>query len=129
MGGFAFGFDLVIKTFLGLLIFLTLLMSILIYYLPKKYYKTAEKMLEGINRYKFYEDYFEVSKDTDKAKGSSQIRYNALYKIYEVPDYFYIFISRNQAYMVDKKGFSFPELDTVREIFRNKLGRKFYKYC
>ncbi|MDV3429413.1 MAG: YcxB family protein [Bacillota bacterium] len=127
--GFAFGFDILIKTFLSIFIFLTLLMSLLIFYLPKKYYKSAEKMYEGVNQYKFFEDYFTVEKNTDEAKGNSQIKYSALYKIYEVQDYFYIFISRSQAYMVDKSRFNTSEPETLREIFKDKLGKKYYKYC
>lgn len=127
--GVAFEFDIPIITFLGIFIVLNILMSFLIYYLPKKYYKSAEKIYEGINRYKFFRDYFTVEKNTDEAKGNSEIKYSALYKIYEVNEYFYIFISRTQAYMVDKKGFEASEFDAVREIFKNKLGRKYYKYC
>lgn len=127
--GFVFGFDSVIKIFLILFIILIAVMSLLIFYLPKKYYKSAEKIYQGINRYKFFDDYFQAEMDNGSAKGTSNIKYDALYKVYEIPEYFYIFISRSQAYMVDKSGFNIIELDSLTAIFKNVLGKKYYKYC
>lgn len=49
------------------------------------------------------------------------------WKMRQVQDYFYIFISRSQAYMVDKSRFSTSASERLREIFTDKLGKKYYK--
>ena len=55
-----------------------------------------------INTYKFYKNYFNV----ENPEGKAQIFYFKLYRVVETNQYIYIYISRENAFIVSKNGFT-----------------------
>ena len=65
---------------------------------------------EFINTFKFYNRYFTIS----NPEGKSNIFYFKIYKVIETKTHYYIYISRDNAFMLSKHGF----IDCNSEDFR-----------
>lgn len=68
------------------------------------------------------------SKREMKATGtdfSASIAYDKIYRIYETKDNFYIYLDRNQAYILTKKGFEDGKLETLVPFLKEKLQKKY----
>jgi hypothetical protein len=126
--GFFFGFDFVTITIPILMIVLLSVMTFLMLYIPKKYYKTAAKLLGGSNKYKFTEEYFYAESNSEVNRGVSQIKYEALHKVYETEAMLYIFISNAQAFIVEKKNLKTEDIKVIRGILKSKLGKMYINY-
>ena len=55
-----------------------------------------------VNTYKFYKRYFGV----ENQEGNAQILYFKIYRVVETKDNYYIYITRNNAFIVSKNGFT-----------------------
>ncbi|MDF2613805.1 MAG: YcxB-like protein [Clostridia bacterium] len=126
--GFSFGFVTMDFVLLGVLGVILLVMTFSLVYVPRKYYKTAKKMLETPAQYKFTEEYLYVEAHTETTSGHSQVKYEGLHKIYESQDMVYIFLSNNQAYILEKKNFNAEDFQKLRRILQDKLGKMYFKY-
>lgn len=104
------------------------MMTFSLTYVPRKYYKTAKKLLEILSQYKFTEECLYVETHTEALSGNSQIKYEALHKIYELQDMIYIFISNNQAYILEKKNFNAESFQKLRRILQDKIGKMYFRY-
>lgn len=127
--GIIFGFDFMIAVLLILLIVLGMLMSYLIIFAPKNYYKTAEKIVANMTVYRFTSEYLDIESKNELSSGKSVIRYDSFYKIYETDSDLYLYISNSQAYMVPKSDIPTNVMEQLRTIFESKLGKKYYNYC
>jgi hypothetical protein len=125
---FSFGFEPIRIIIPVTLTVVLILMTYLLVYFPKKYYNSASKVLGSSIKYKFTRDYFYAESNGESASGSSQIKYDALYKAYETDEMVYIFIDNRQAYPLEKKNFNSEDFQQLREVLQNKLGKMYYKY-
>lgn len=84
--------------------------------------KNSKKIInEYINTYKFYKHYFTAENE----EGHSQIMYIKIYKVIETETHFYIYISREYAFIVAKSGFK----DNTNNEFKDFIKKKaFGKY-
>ncbi len=55
-----------------------------------------------INTYKFYKNYFKV----ENPEGQAQVLYFKIYRVVETRDYYYIYISRENAFVMSKNSFT-----------------------
>lgn len=58
--------------------------------------------------------------------GSGSLTYGMLHKVYESDAYFYFFINVQQAYVVQKDGFTLGTSEQLRSFLMRKMGKKFY---
>lgn len=123
LSGFAFGFDVENIAMLAVLIVLSGLMIFLIFIMPRFYYKSAKKLIEAETRYSFTEDGITIDSSSDLVRGSTIIAYGGLYKVSEIEDYIYIFISNNQAYIIPKKDVPEEDIASIREILKNRVNK------
>ena len=103
----------------------------LLIYLGFKFIRPARKtekikqgpMLSGkfVNTYKFYKRYFMV----ENSEGKAQILYIRLYRVVETRDYYYIYISREAAFLVSKQGFTKGNDKEFSEFIRKKTFTKY----
>lgn len=126
-----FGFSMIYAFISGeILLGLILLVGILIY-LWYKIIRTSKRVyrdmnsekLSGkfVNTYKFYKNYFKV----ENPDGNAQIAYFKLYRIVETNTHYYIYLSREAAFIVSKIGFTKGTATEFSEFLRKKV---FFKY-
>ena len=66
-----------------------------------KEYKSEKIKKEKEFTFKFYDKFFTVEDD----KQYSKIKYYKLYKVFEIPDFFYLYIDKKHAFLIDKSKF------------------------
>jgi hypothetical protein len=126
--GLTYGFERGDTLTLVFLTTLSVVMAILFFYMPKKGYDTAKVHFSAPNIYRFTEDALYAESMSELSKGTSEIRYEAIHRIYEFKKVIYIFISNAQAFPIDKSNFDPEGLKRVREILKGKLGKKYKSY-
>ena len=125
--GFSHGFDALTILLLALLSFLIILMIFLMFIQPKLYYKSARSLVESTTKYSFGEEYMIAETNSESTNGSSKIMYNALHKVCEIDDLFFIYISNVQAFVIPKKCCSPEATREVRSILQSKV-KKYKNY-
>lgn len=107
------------------LVFILLIIAFLEYriYLPIYRYKNAFKKKnekdKNVFTFSFYNNYFKI--DNEK------IYYFSLHKIFETEDFFYLYITKENAALVNKKGFKIGNPDSFSEFIKKKCKFKYYK--
>ena len=79
-----------------------------------------------------YINYYYFNKDTIKIhnkEGTTERRYEDLESIYETKKYYYILISRNNGYIMDKNSFKKGTEEEFNQFIRIKLNRNYKKCC
>ena len=76
-----------------------------------------------INYYFFYEKYFKIKNKL----GTSKLKYYKLYKVYETKEYFYLYIAKDYAFILDKNGFEIGSTKQFSQFMKHKMRFKFSK--
>ena len=74
-----------------------------------------------INKYEFYKNYFKV----ENPEGTAQIFYFKLYRVVETKSYFYIYISRQYAFIVSKLGFTEGKTEDFSKFIKKKVFTRY----
>ena len=93
----------------------------------KKIRKMIAKSGENECLYRFFEDRFEGEYANKLSSGDSKLSYSAFIKAVENNGYFFLFITRNSAHIVDKRGMTEEEAAALRDALRKYLPGKKYK--
>ena len=123
--GLSYGFEVMDIAVILIFTIITVVLTVMLFVLPKLYYKSSKISSESTNEYKFFEEYLTIESDSELVYGSSRIGYAALYRIYEVDDFIFIYISNAQAFIVPKENCSPSDVDELRNILQGKV--KIYK--
>ena len=91
------------------------------YYKTKKEFQSEKVQKNLVNFYLFYEKYFKVK----NKMGSFKLRYYKLYKAYENENYFYLYLDKDYAFILEKSGFITGNIDEFQKFIKSKLGFKF----
>jgi len=111
------------------MVFFLLIIAVLFPFFPfllsktlvKKVYKTNKIMQNNpVNKFSFYEDYLEVETVSENFQGKSKVNYNTLYKSLCNDNYIFIFINKQQAFMVDKSAFIKGSAEEMIDFLRKK---------
>ena len=107
-------------------IFLSIALAVgLIVYIWYKFIRPIFKIKENkqntikanyMNTFYFYKSYFRVENE----EGTANIRYMGIYKVIEEEEYFYIYITRDNAFIISKDGF----IDSTSYDFSNFIRKK-----
>lgn len=126
--GFSFGFNRLSITLLILMILVAIFISFRMFILPRLYYKSREKYKEIDIEYCFEEEYLVTTLATEVASETGKMMYKAFYKVYEIDDFFFLYINIRQAKIIPKKDCSYDDIQAIREILESKV-EKYIKYC
>lgn len=74
-----------------------------------------------VNSYEFYKNYFKV----ENIDGKAQVLYFKLYRVVETRDHFYIYISRQYAFIVSKSGFTKGSTEDFSKFIKKKVFTKY----
>lgn len=101
-----------------------LLLIIILWVVPYEaimsYYKKLKDTKRLINTIVFYNDRMDV----ESLQSESKYYYSQLYKCYEVPEYFYIFIRADLFYIIEKSKFTIGDAAGLREFLEKEAGVK-----
>lgn len=85
-------------------------------------------MQGSLTKYKFGCDQVEIETVGESSSGFSRMKYGDIFRVYEIDDYIYIFISNNQAFIIDKNKIPAERLPILRSILTNQV-KKYYYYA
>ncbi len=73
------------------------------------------------NTFTFFDNYFEVS----NKNGTFNYRYFMLHRIYETKSYFYLYVTRENAFILSKKTFSLGKSEEFSQFLKKKFVFKY----
>ena len=98
--------------------------------LPRIYARSAIKKSPAIFdtglTFFFHEDHVTVQ-TTGMVSGSSDIRYEALYCVYQTRDSFYLYLQQRQSYIIDKMHFTVGKPEDLAILLKKALPAKKYR--
>lgn len=113
---------------------LTLLALIFIGFLAYRFiepYRKAEKEMKGekvqgnlVNTYIFYDKNFVIK----NKYGKDTFKYRKLFKVYENKNVFYLYINKEDVFIVEKNKFEIGNPYEFKEFIAKKVGYKFKNY-
>ena len=80
------------------------------------------------NEFVFKEETLVASGKTDDMSGSTEINYKKLDCIYETNEYLYVYINKNQAFIVEKASVSGGSLEELRTHLIDKMKNGKYRF-
>lgn len=92
--------------------------------LPKIMFNRNKALKNSQQTFVITEDEFKVSCIGDNAKSEDALTWDAFYKTYETKEYFYFYISPNQAYIAEKDSMSNDDVNILRIHLLNVMGSK-----
>ena len=91
---------------------------------PKQRYKAQGKLKDAENTYTFGENSVHIVSQAEQYTGEAQVEYGLFIKVYETSEYFFVFQTKSQVFLVDK---STIQGGTAEDI-RNRLSGAVKKY-
>lgn len=80
--------------------------------------KQKNSVLNTKVEYLFKKNNFKLSTNKDE-----YIDYSSLYKVLETKEYYYLYINRSRALIVDKKDMTSSDIENLTNIFKEKVPR------
>jgi len=77
----------------------------------------------------FNDDSINTTTTGDMSTGASTIKYEAVYKVYETDNAFYIFLSPKQALLLTKKDIVAGTSEELRKLLQSKIAHEKYILC
>ena len=124
----AFGPESKIIFMLGVLMLVLLLGCYLYYLLPKIQYKAMAKLQDAENVYTFGDETLKVFTNGGEYSGASEMEYSVLVRVYETSRYFFLYQTKNQAYIVDKSTVTGGSAEDIRNKLSVAVKNK-YVHC
>lgn len=72
------------------------------FFLPKMQYAALNRMQNVVNTYTFCDDIIKIESKGELYEGGAELRYSMLQRVMETSEYFFLFQSKNQVFIVDK---------------------------
>ncbi len=118
------------KTFVYPAIALALLffMNAFTYYIiPRIQYKSLSKLKDVENEYVFTDDALKVLTRNESYSGVSEMKYGLFVKAYETSEYFFLFQTNSNVFVIDKSSLEGGGPEDVRGILKPYLKRNYFK--
>ena len=114
---------IIYKEYKLLLILLPCIFVYLVLFLKKTIddIKKNSKIEEFTNTYKFYPTYFKIEYST----GNSKFFYFKIFRLIETKNNFYIYMSKNKAFIVSKNGFINSNPEEFKKFIRKRTLLKY----
>lgn len=96
------------------------------YVAPKRSYRSMSGLKDAENAYVFYADKMSVESKGEAYSGNSEIAYPVLVKVYETSAYFFVYQTKNQAFIVDKRTIVNGTAEEIRARLMSHVGKKYH---
>lgn len=120
-------FDSDSATRLILLVFVALWLAFMVGIYPKIRYNKNKLIHNMENEFVFTEDGFTMCQHGDGTDSSSDMKYSVVFKVFEANEFFYIYLTKNQVYMVEKATIEGGSPYDLRELLIKNVGMSKYK--
>lgn len=117
--------DLINLAGLVIMLLLGLTLGLIMTLVPRRYYKSIEKLITIPNRYVFGDEQLQITLLDDRQGGQSVTRYEAMHKAFETADAFYIYLTPNQSCIVGRQDFSAGSAEDLHKLLQERLGQRF----
>lgn len=120
-------YQIYFKNYVSLTLLALIFIGFLAYRLIEPYKKTEKEMngekIQGnlVNTYIFYDKNFVVK----NKYGKDTLKYRKLFKVYENDNVFYIYISKEDVFIVEKDKFDIGNPEDFKKFISKKVGHKF----
>ncbi len=95
--------------------------------LPKIRYNKNRVVKNSENHFVFTENDVTETSDNGMHNGTSVVKYDAMWRVYETKGYIYLYINSNQSYIVDKSTVEGGTTEDLRMLLISKIGADKYK--
>lgn len=102
------------------LVWLVDITCIFCYFVLPRFTINKEPGLNANILFEFYEDFFKISGTSKNGTESSESNYSSIIKIMESKQDVYLFISRQQAFILDKSGFTMGNPEELINFLKDK---------
>ena len=110
-----------------ILLFMNIMLVFVRFVLPKIQYK-QNKMLHGVvNEATFKEDEILIEQRGENVNGTTTIKYDAVWRVYEAKEYIYIYVNSRQAYIINKSIIIGGTAADLRMFLIKEIGISKYK--
>lgn len=106
--------------------FLLAVVPIIVLLAPVFVAKMSGSLVGTVNTYKFDENEVVIESNLPILAGQTKVNYNHLVSVYETGDAFYLFISKMQAFILNKADIIEGNLYDLQELFRKNLSANKY---
>lgn len=120
-------YQIILKNYISLILLALIFIGFLAYRLLSPY-KKAEKEMKGeklqgnlTNTFFFYDKNFIVK----NKYGKDSLKYRKIFKIYENDDVFYIYINKENVFIIEKNNFEIGSSSEFKKFISKKVGYKF----
>ena len=111
--------ELIISIVLAPIFLLVVPATILI--TPRFVAKMSKGMIGAVNTYEFSDDGIVIESTLPMAAGQTKAGYNYFESIYETKDAFYLFISKQQAFIMNKSDITEESISDLQELFTKNI--------
>lgn len=105
---------------ISLVVLIDVVSVITCFVIPRSAIKKGPAFNSTVN-FEFYHDYLKISADTKLGKENSELRYSAIVKYAEANNDVYLFISKNQAFIIDKASLTGGNAEKLVEFLKLKI--------
>ncbi len=110
-----------------LLLFVNIMLIFVRFILPKIQYK-QNKMLHGVvNEATFKDNEISIEQRGENVCGTTTVKYDAVWRVYETKDFIYLYVNLRQAYIVDKATVTSGTAADLRMFLMKTVGMSKYK--
>lgn len=120
-------YQIILKNYVLLILLALIFIGFLAYRFIEPYRK-SEKEIKGekiqgnlINTYIFYDENFVVK----NKYGKDTLKYRKLFKVYENTNAFYLYINKEDVFIMEKDKFEIGNSEDFKEFISKKIGYKF----
>ncbi len=100
---------------------------LLIFFIPRLVFKRSASFM-SLSHLEFFDDGFTEDTKASTTTAHTEHSYDALHKLSESNEDIYLYIAPNQAYIVDKCGFTKGNPDSLKRFLYTKVEPKIVKY-
>ena len=94
---------------------------------PKKAFEMNRKRFAAMKQVVFDDVGVAIHAHSDEFHEDSAEKYSAFYKAIETNEYFFLFINKQQAYIIPKRGFTQGTPQELSMLLENKMYGKFFR--
>jgi hypothetical protein len=95
-------------------------------FIENEYIKRNKLLIHGAaQQYEFYEDYFTIHQISKLGDLYDKYFYKEVLSVYKGKQYYFIFITRKNAFIVDISGFDSNDEEKIDELFKNTFNKSF----
>ena len=103
-----------------------LLIPLILKFIPALSVKMSRNLLDCINTYEFTDEEIVVHSTLPVYGGNSKFNYNFLESVYETRDAFYLFISKQQAFIINKTDIVEGNAKELQKLLKKNIHSKKY---